>query len=248
MWEQLLWASELMGCTPLMAWAELLSQPCATHPVQPASPSPTQPSPGDLPPLFPVLPLLPRPSPKPIPAHHHHLLPEAPEPAAWSPAGELPQLDLGITMFAILLSGTVLKLALFFYCNWLSGRSDSMEALAEDHINDVASNLGAILAAVVTKYWPAGWWVDPVGAIIIALVILGRWAAITYRQVRRGLPDHSGGAGPPPHPTPPLLYYCLLPSFATSAHVADVLGWLMLGMAGMGWNCNTDQPGGWQKR
>lgn len=77
-----------------------------------------------------------------------------------------------------------MKLALFFYCNWLKGRSDSMEALAEDHINDVASNLGAVLAAVVTKWWPSGWWVDAVAAIVIALVILGRWTAITYSQVR----------------------------------------------------------------
>ena len=46
---------------------------------------------------------------------------------------------MGVAMFAILLAGTVMKLALFFYCNWLKGRSDSMEALAEDHINDVAS-------------------------------------------------------------------------------------------------------------
>ncbi|PSC72281.1 CDF membrane [Micractinium conductrix] len=58
-----------------------------------------------------------------------------------------------------------------------------MGALAEDHLNDVASNLGAILAAGVTKAWPAGWWVDSVSAILIALVILGRWSHITHAQV-----------------------------------------------------------------
>jgi len=34
--------------------------------------------------------------------------------------------------------GTLLKLLLYFYCVRLKGRSDSMGALAEDHINDVA--------------------------------------------------------------------------------------------------------------
>ncbi|GAB4819696.1 hypothetical protein N2152v2_006742 [Parachlorella kessleri] len=96
--------------------------------------------------------------------------------------GEIPHLDLSPVMFAILLSGTVLKLGLYFYCNWLKRHSDSMEALAEDHINDVASNLGAIGAAVVTKLWPEGWWVDGVAAIVIALVILARWSAITHAQ------------------------------------------------------------------
>lgn len=62
--------------------------------------------------------------------------------------------------------------------------SPRRSALAEDHINDVASNLGAMLAAGVVKVWPAGWWVDPVAAIVIALVILARWTAITHAQVR----------------------------------------------------------------
>ena len=96
-------------------------------------------------------------------------------------------------MFGILASGTALKLALFFYCNWLKACSDSMGALAEDHLNDVASNLGAILAAGVTKAWPAGWWVDSVSAILIALVILGRWSHITHAQVGGGAPGWGGG-------------------------------------------------------
>lgn len=100
------------------------------------------------------------------------------------PAGKLPQLDLGWVMFAILGGGTVLKLGLYFYCAALKSKSDSMEALAEDHINDVASNLGALAAAGVVSVWPAGWWVDGAAAILIALIILARWTVITYGQVR----------------------------------------------------------------
>lgn len=61
-----------------------------------------------------------------------------------------------------------------------------MGALAEDHINDVMSNLGALLAAVVAKAWPAGWWVDGAAAVLIAAVILVRWSFITVEQARRG--------------------------------------------------------------
>ncbi|PRW57612.1 CDF membrane isoform A [Chlorella sorokiniana] len=97
--------------------------------------------------------------------------------------GERPSLELGPAMFAILLLGSAMKLSLYWYCNWLKGSSDSMGALAEDHINDVASNLGALLAAVVVKAWPEGWWVDGAAAIVIALVIMLRWSMITYSQV-----------------------------------------------------------------
>lgn len=100
-------------------------------------------------------------------------------------AGERPQLDLNAITFSILLAGTVMKLGLFWYCNLFKGSSDTMAALAEDHINDVASNIGALLAAAVTKLWPAGWWVDGSAAILIALVILLRWGSITYSQVGR---------------------------------------------------------------
>lgn len=97
--------------------------------------------------------------------------------------GEVPALELGPSMFAILLLGSAMKLGLYWYCNWLKGSSDSMGALAEDHINDVFSNLGALLAAGVVKVWPAGWWVDGAAAILIALIILLRWSFITYSQV-----------------------------------------------------------------
>lgn len=87
-------------------------------------------------------------------------------------------------MYVILALGTALKLFLFLYCNSLKARSDSIAALAEDHFNDVLSNLGAIVATLVIQLWPKGWWVDPVAAIIISFVIIWRWAVMTYSQVR----------------------------------------------------------------
>lgn len=90
-------------------------------------------------------------------------------------------------MFAILGVATFLKLALYFFCVRLAARSDSMAALAEDHLNDVFSNAGAIVTAAVASVWEKGWWVDPVGAIIISLYIVYRWIDLCKGQVRSQL-------------------------------------------------------------
>jgi divalent metal cation (Fe/Co/Zn/Cd) transporter len=46
---------------------------------------------------------------------------------------------------------------LYFWCAALQKRSDSMAALAEDHLNDVMSNAGAIVTAGVASLWSHGW-------------------------------------------------------------------------------------------
>ncbi|KAK9817796.1 hypothetical protein WJX72_002302 [[Myrmecia] bisecta] len=99
--------------------------------------------------------------------------------------GSLPQLEAGVAMYAILGGGTLAKLILWIYCRRLQGSSDSMVALAEDHLNDVMSNLGAIATVTLAFRWRKGWWIDPVGAILIALVIIWRWTCMTYQQVKK---------------------------------------------------------------
>ena len=66
-------------------------------------------------------------------------------------SGKLPALEVGITLYIILIVGTLLKLALFIYCRYvnISLKSDMLEALAEDHINDVLSNSAAIITAAI---------------------------------------------------------------------------------------------------
>ena len=65
--------------------------------------------------------------------------------------GTLPQLEVGITLYAILCVGTALKLALFIYCRYvnLTLKSDMLDALAEDHFNDVLSNSAAMITAAI---------------------------------------------------------------------------------------------------
>lgn len=58
--------------------------------------------------------------------------------------------------------------ALYFYCVALQRRSDSMAALAEDHLNDVLSNAGAIATAAAAGLWSHGWCVPIRGAPVTA--------------------------------------------------------------------------------
>lgn len=86
-------------------------------------------------------------------------------------------------MYGILLSGTALKAVLWLYCRRFSADSDSIAALAEDHLNDVMSNSAAVATALIAGYWRDAWWVDPAGAILISVWIIARWIGIISEQV-----------------------------------------------------------------
>lgn len=74
------------------------------------------------------------------------------------------KIEAGLVMYVILGSGTAAKLLLFFYCKQFSG-SDSVAALAEDHLNDVLSNLAAIATASIAAHVRKLWWTDPIGGL-----------------------------------------------------------------------------------
>jgi divalent metal cation (Fe/Co/Zn/Cd) transporter len=95
------------------------------------------------------------------------------------------QIELGVWPVAILVFGTFAKLALYLYCVPLQQYSDSVQALTEDHLNDIMSNsvsMGAALVTVSVKGQEA-WWVDPAGGIIISLWIIWRWLDVLREQV-----------------------------------------------------------------
>lgn len=108
--------------------------------------------------------------------------------------GNLPKLNLDIVTYAVLGVAIGLKLALYFYCSALKAYSPSAMALAEDHRNDVLSNLVAIITASVAHYDPQRlWYVDPVGALAISLFIVTSWFCIAKEQI-----DHIVGKGAEP--------------------------------------------------
>eukprot|EP00891_Asterochloris_glomerata_P000292 jgi/Astpho2/292/fgenesh1_pg.00010_%23_53_t len=104
-----------------------------------------------------------------------------------------PEVDAGLWMLLILGVATVVKLFLYFCCQALSAKSSIMLALAEDHRNDVMSNIVAIIGAAVAANFKRLWWFDPALAITISIYIIYSWAKISKGQVDKIL-----GKGAPP--------------------------------------------------
>jgi hypothetical protein len=66
--------------------------------------------------------------------------------------GNIPEIEVNLGFYLILGGGTVAKLYLWQLCRKAEPRSDSLDALAEDHLNDVASNVAAIFTAGTLSY------------------------------------------------------------------------------------------------
>jgi len=72
------------------------------------------------------------------------------------------------------------KLLLFFYCVGLRNKSSQVEILWEDHRNDLFINgFGLLMSAGGSKL---RWWLDPMGAIIIACGVIIAWTRTIYKQ------------------------------------------------------------------
>eukprot|EP00611_Tribonema_gayanum_P023730 TRINITY_DN505_c0_g1_i4.p1 TRINITY_DN505_c0_g1~~TRINITY_DN505_c0_g1_i4.p1 ORF type:complete len:381 (-),score=89.65 TRINITY_DN505_c0_g1_i4:315-1457(-) len=99
--------------------------------------------------------------------------------------GELPGIEVNFALYLILGGGTLAKLLLWNACMLVRPRSDSLVALAEDHLNDVVSNLAAIGTAMIAAKVHSGWWVDGVGAILISIWIISRWVSLTLEQTEK---------------------------------------------------------------
>lgn len=101
--------------------------------------------------------------------------------------GTVPDLLVDKYLYIILGTGIFLKLIIYVYSKWVSLQvsSDSLEALIEDHFNDLISNSAAILTASIAFNFDQVWWFDPAGAIVISLVIIGRWMQLMGEQVKK---------------------------------------------------------------
>ena len=101
--------------------------------------------------------------------------------------GKLPVLDVGPALYSILGLGIVFKFVLYIYCRHVNvvARNDMVDALAEDHFNDVISNTAAVVTVAIAFNVRAAWWTDPAGAILISMVIIYRWLSIVLEQVKK---------------------------------------------------------------
>ncbi|KAG0463747.1 hypothetical protein HPP92_019816 [Vanilla planifolia] len=79
----------------------------------------------------------------------------------------------------IMLSVTVVKLALVIYCR--SFTNQIVKAYAQDHLFDVITNFTGLLAAFLANYIVD--WIDPLGAIILALYTIKTWSMVVLENV-----------------------------------------------------------------
>lgn len=79
----------------------------------------------------------------------------------------------------IMLSVTLVKLLLVFYCR--SFTNEIVKAYAQDHFFDVITNIIGLIAALLANYITD--WMDPVGAIILALYTIRTWSLTVLENV-----------------------------------------------------------------
>lgn len=68
------------------------------------------------------------------------------------------------------------KTLLYGICSKLSDKSPSVDALAQDHRNDVATNTATIIAVALAMNFKYLWVLDPVCAFLLATLIVTNWA------------------------------------------------------------------------
>ncbi len=74
----------------------------------------------------------------------------------------------------------VLKTGLYFLCRVVDNAS--VQALAVDHRNDIASNIATLVFGLMGTYvYPI---IDPIGAILLAFYIIINWILVAYEQVK----------------------------------------------------------------
>eukprot|EP00475_Leptophrys_vorax_P011789 TRINITY_DN18290_c0_g1_i1.p1 TRINITY_DN18290_c0_g1~~TRINITY_DN18290_c0_g1_i1.p1 ORF type:complete len:450 (-),score=111.41 TRINITY_DN18290_c0_g1_i1:658-2007(-) len=116
--------------------------------------------------------------------------------------GNVPNFDVGVVSIMTFCSIIAVKLGLYLLCRYLQKKyssgaqvteSSSLDTLCQDHLNDVLSNSFSIVVAVfASKYRGYIWFLDPVGAIGISILIIKGWIAQGKEHV-----DHLIGVSAP---------------------------------------------------
>ncbi|KAG9438998.1 hypothetical protein H6P81_019163 [Aristolochia fimbriata] len=82
-------------------------------------------------------------------------------------------------MIGIMTSVTVVKFLLMVYCRRFE--NEIVRAYAQDHFFDVITNSTGLATAVLAIRYQ--WWIDPAGAILIALYTISTWARTVTENV-----------------------------------------------------------------
>ncbi|KAF2071134.1 hypothetical protein CYY_007540 [Polysphondylium violaceum] len=90
-------------------------------------------------------------------------------------------IDLDILPICFVVFAIACKVIMYFYCRVLTHSSSCM-ILATDHRNDVTVNSFGLVMAILGDH--VVWWLDPTGALIVALIILRSWTSEAYEQIQ----------------------------------------------------------------
>jgi divalent metal cation (Fe/Co/Zn/Cd) transporter len=92
--------------------------------------------------------------------------------------GELNDFHLPAVIAVAIAFGT--KLALFFYCWGIKDKYSQVDILWQDHRNDLLINGFGVLTSVGGS--KLVWWLDPMGAIILSLLITAIWLRTAFSE------------------------------------------------------------------
>jgi divalent metal cation (Fe/Co/Zn/Cd) transporter len=89
--------------------------------------------------------------------------------------------SLAIVPIAFVSTAIFAKACLFVYC-FLLRRYAAARIFMIDHRNDIAVNLFGLTVSIVASRLHAVWYLDPTGAICIAVLILWSWASTAFEH------------------------------------------------------------------
>ncbi|KAG0318273.1 hypothetical protein BGZ99_005793 [Dissophora globulifera] len=96
---------------------------------------------------------------------------------------EEPPVDLGAVILLLLGLNILVKFALWAWCRTMKD-SSSVQALAQDHLNDVVFNVFSTLFPVAGQFL-GFWWLDALGAIVLSIYIISEWTGTCLHNIRR---------------------------------------------------------------
>jgi len=88
-------------------------------------------------------------------------------------------LNVNALPISLVASAIFIKILLYIYCRVLT--SSTGQTLAQDHRNDIVLNSFGLTTAILGSR--IIWWIDPVGGLLIAIIILRSWIFTGYKQI-----------------------------------------------------------------
>eukprot|EP00668_Euglena_longa_P004531 GGOE01005296.1.p1 GENE.GGOE01005296.1~~GGOE01005296.1.p1 ORF type:complete len:370 (+),score=112.55 GGOE01005296.1:37-1110(+) len=101
--------------------------------------------------------------------------------------GDLPVVEFDRYVIGVLSVAICVKVVLLCYSRYhpACARSPDVQTMAQDHFNDILTNTGALSCGYVAFWKRSLWWVDPIGAIVLALYIAYSWYMTGNENLRK---------------------------------------------------------------